>query len=352
MDRSLRIRLTEGARQGSAAYSTQYVEDLRELLDSTKESDISISRAIAIDSTEARRAIVISALYNDLTLLQFNDGGERSLSWLSPNGFDKLIGKDGANVAVPSEHIEAFNKAISRNEIGFAFSMPGTDRANRLLSDSSWLIDAGRLIVRPNRLLSYTTGETTPDGGRMWMALNAKDDTSPDHWEVNDEKLGHTLLSTSKFFESNNDQKQFSLRANITIPYISGISLKTFAEILQDEEDLLKEFRAEMRKILLLNKPDALAYKLDVIDPRVAKINRKFNHISRMRSLRAGGAFLATAGLAIGSVATGGIAGAAQVLLGSAGAMVGVKELGDHSSKIAELKDDPLFMLWKMQRSR
>jgi len=296
---------------------------------------------------------MLSVLYNDVTLLQFDDDGERILNWISGERTERIFGKDSAKITIPSDEAEAFARAAKRQEVGFAFSIPSTFDANQYISDAAPLIDSGRLIIRPDRLLSYTTGELTPQGGRHWRALNTNDDLEPDVWAVRDERdensISYNEESFSKYYGAN---KTIENITKLSLPYIAGINLTDYSRILDDETDLLTEFRAEMKKLSSVEIEDLDIYRQDVLDPRVAAINRKFRQITRMKTFRAGGAFVATAGLVVGSVMTGGVAGAVSALAGSAGIIMGVKELADHDRQLGELKADPLFILWKLRRAK
>lgn len=125
---------------------------------------------------------------------------------------------------------------------------------------------------------------------------------------------------------------------------------------MQDEADLLTEFRAAIRELVDdARKQDQHISEVlqDVVNPRVAKLQRRFTQISEMSSLKTGGAIVATATLALTSVVSGGLVAGAAALAGGSGLLLVARELAGRRGELNALKDDPTaYLLWKLKGQR
>jgi hypothetical protein len=139
------------------------------------------------------------------------------------------------------------------------------------------------------------------------------------------------------------------------MPFIEGTSTDDLAMILEDEFDILAEFRSSIRELIIEAKsknPDVSAILHDVVNPRVAKLQRRFEHITNMSKLKVGGAALATASLALTSILSGGIVAGIGAIAGASGALMVAKEYVSGANELQALKDDPTYLLWKLDGVR
>jgi hypothetical protein len=121
----------------------------------------------------------------------------------------------------------------------------------------------------------------TDDGEITWDVLNVEEGSS-DCWKVADEP---NMVS---MYVDPTDNRQYTELCQLVVPFITGVNFVDLAKILDDEGDLLIEFRAELRKIV----EDASSGKKipaeimsDVINPRIQKIGRRFRAISNAKGL-------------------------------------------------------------------
>jgi hypothetical protein len=83
----------------------------------------------------------------------------------------------------------------------------------------------------------------TDDGTVTWDTLNVQEGTS-DYWKVADETdvIGMSADPT--------DKRHYTELCELALPFITGVNFCDLAKILDDEGDLLIEFRSELRKIV------------------------------------------------------------------------------------------------------
>jgi len=185
--------------------------------------------------------------------------------------------------------------------------------------------------------------------------LSAEPETAGNAWSVSTEKIETSVHSLS-FATPMPPADHLATLSEITLPYIEGLSLSDHARIIRDEEDILNEFRKEMRQLAQMaseRKIHVDEFRRDVIDPRVSRISRKLKHISNMHLIKTSGAVFVTCALSLIASQSKGMLGGLEVMVGGAGAASMVKDVVDRENQIHALKDDPLFLLWKMsQRSQ
>lgn len=346
------FRLGNAAREGVSPYISEYTKLLPNLAHLHNSQEMTVGLVRALGTRDARSAIKSTLLYNDTCFLDIKDAGNQAIvHWLTKEGFKAICGSDEIYISSSNPFPEEFIEAVQNNSIGFGFFQAAGPDVEQLLSDAAALISAGRLVPKPNRQIFYSNpvDEGQP---RNWQALTAGDTASLDAWRLEAEELPDIVATESIFDQEGCHVDIHEALSSISLPYIEGVSLTDYARIIDDEEDMVVEFRKEMRDLARLLKEGGEhvgEFRRDVIDVRVAKIARKFRQISELYLLRIGGAALATTTLSLVSLASGGLVAGAAALAGSMGAFTVVKEAADRRQQINSLRDDPLYLLWKLQ---
>jgi hypothetical protein len=355
---ALRIRLTEAARSGVEKYKAEYINSLREVLSLPARSMKQLAEVTASGLEDITTATKVSLLYNEASVLDIKEpDGQQSITWFADKGLENFVGSGEITVTVPHHQSELVKNAIESNSIGFGFWMPSGEKIDQFLNDLAPLISQGRLIPRPLRMVFVGTENRTPEGGRQWQALDAAPGSQPDSWHLHAEQRGLGQPTATEHALRSTDSDALTsarLAGDIVLPYLRGVSLADYAKILDDENDLLTEFRAAMKQLAHEAQQSSSTleeFRLDVVEPRISKINRAFERIDRMYRVRASGAAIATATLTLVTLATGGVAAAVAAAAGSAGLVATAKEVADRGEKLRSLKDDPLHLLWKLKKS-
>jgi hypothetical protein len=261
------------------------------------------------------------------------------------NGLRLYFGESDVKIVLPNENIR---NAVINSEatlyLGFIYRSdePATD----LLRTISSLIERGRVIYTPERMLMYRKSGTD-DGTVTWDILNVEEGSS-DYWKVADETdtIGMSADST--------DKRHYTELCELAIPFITGVNFGDLAKILDDEADLLIEFRSELRKIVddaRAGKRTSMEVINDVINPRIHKIARRFRAISNAARLKLGGAAIGVATLSLASYMSSGLLPTLVATIGgSSGAAYMAKEYAGFLMDREALKDDPIYLLWRLRR--
>jgi hypothetical protein len=349
--------LCEAAWRGPAEYQSEYI------LNFSKISDIITAKAKGIGSirgqgiSEIEDLVKISCLYNELSALRLElSSNEMALGWLDGAAIRGDTDSSDVQITVPANTTQNVLDAMRAGNIGFSFMLPVSEQIEQFLSDAGRLIEAGRLLIEPDRLIFYHEGQKNENGGTNWHGLPADVvGTNFKQWrtksELQEEERGLPTLSDQLITDS---VQSDLLATELALPVLKGVPLREYALILEDESDILSEFRTEMRSfsILLASGEKSVSdLRDDVLGPRLAKIDRSFRRISRMKTLNSAGAAVATCALVITAVATQGTAAAVAAAAGSAGFIKSLKEWSDGQSKLDELRDEPAYLLWKFKHS-
>ena len=356
---SVFVRLTEAARMGAEEYASTYADVLPQLIHFYEARPGSAAEVRANGIEDMSMAIKTSLLYNErVTLDVVHNNDAMTILGFTRKWFEERGVPESMKIAVPKAQANVVETAIKQRGIQFGFMMPSGDSVDQFLIDSAPLITQGRLIPRPGRRVLAMTEERTPEGGRVWTALGAAPGSSLDAWHVENEhhQLGKpTATESALAAQADAFPNLGSISSDIVLPYLSGVTLSDYSIIIQDEYDLMVEFRSAIKQLIEEYQKGTKSldeFQKDVIDPRVAKINRTFEKISAMSKLRIGGSAVATVVLTLATYSTGGLAAAIAAVGGTAGLISTVKEAADRVEKLRSLKDDPLHLLWRLRQAQ
>ncbi|MGY4173979.1 hypothetical protein [Bradyrhizobium sp. USDA 4529] len=284
-----------------------------------------------------------AAILNDISFLTLDGGNDLRMSWLTPAGNQLILGEGPVSVAVSDEHF----MLLHDKPLALGFAIRDVD-ATATIEELGPLIERGHVIVQPSRLIIYQEG-TDESGSRRFNTLFVDDGSGAQQWEVlSEQNSGDVGIVTS-------DKAQVAETgvADVVLPYLIGTSTEDLVKIMDDEAHLLTEFRAAIRELIV----DARAkghntqgILHDVVNPRIAKLQRRFDRIAQMRKLKTGGAAVATATLALTSYLTGGLVAGAAMLAGGSGLLTITKAIVTSSDELHALRDEPTYLLWKLKQ--
>lgn len=352
-------RLTEAARMGADTYSHEYAMSLTDILSVSMDGEGHVAEVTAVGVDDISTAIKVSLLYNDTSIVDIRrPDGQQSISLLTHDILKDFLTDGKIDITYPSSQSDLIEYAMEKNLVHFGFMISLGDDIDQLMNDIAPLVNAGRLLPRPRRMLIVGTDDYGPEGGRHWHGLPAAPGSQLDSWKIQneDDNLGKptaTALALEETEFKTVDHQQIT--RDIVLPYLQGVSLSDYSRILDDEGDLLIEFRTAMKDFACQVQSSNISadeFRKDVVEPRIAKIDRAFKRVENMYRIKAGGAAVATATLALVSFATGGVAAAITAAAGTAGFMASARELADRKDKMSQLKDDPAHLLWKLKRAQ
>lgn len=146
--------------------------------------------------------------------------------------------------------------------------------------------------------------------------------------------------------------------STLSIPYIDNVPLSVLGEVLADEGESLRAFRRAMDRVVedmeAAADPATAAAELrrlkrDLLEDELDKLKDACRRITRMRSLSAVGAGVATG--AISLAAAFGMA-VPEVIMGAAGGLTtALAEVWQTAEEKKQVRKSPVYWLWKVGRA-
>lgn len=143
----------------------------------------------------------------------------------------------------------------------------------------------------------------------------------------------------------------------LAVPYIDNVPLSLLGEVLADEGESLSAFRRAMDRVIedmeVASDPASAATELrrlkrDLLEDELARLGDTCRRITRMRTLSAAGAAVATG--AISLAAAFGMA-VPEVIMGAAGGLTTtLAELWQTVEEKKQVRTSPVYWLWKVGR--
>jgi hypothetical protein len=297
---------------------------------------------IRIDLSKDNSDLVrLSILMSDFTSI-FPYHKKNFLYTFSPEFKDrKIIG--------PHKYLEKISSEIPGSQLYAGYASVTEELLEQTFVNFYPLIEAEKVFVRPEKIIFAAD----LSGKNSGVTIHPADSNSlANEWRVTNIEDGQISYP---IFDSKTKTKEENLLSQILIPYIKGISFSEYSKIILDEEDLLSSFRIQMKNYLKVIKEQQLnaeEFKLDVLQPKLDLINRKFTTLTNNHRLKVAGATIATSGLAILAMSqTGIIAALSQFIsfgLGTAGL---VKAETDYHENLDKIKDYPEYLLYRLNKN-
>jgi hypothetical protein len=230
-----------------------------------------------------------------------------------------------------------------------AYVLREDEQAQNFIRQAGSLMESGRMMIRSTPFLMGLTKEERTDGRRVWKMHNIEPDMPGDIWFVADEEKPQTAIP---FVEREFNSEFEDTLCSFTLPYLEGLSFETLSTVLDDEQDLLTEFRKNVREMLkeIKNDPaNSIDLLNDLVRPSTDKVERKFKSITNIHRLKIAGASIGTATLFLAALTNAGVASALSGILGAGGLGLMTKEYADYLKNKAELKEMPFYLLWRFK---
>lgn len=286
--------------------------------------------------------VYISSIFSDVSKIYPTSG---FATYFGDDRYDK---KEIKELLEHHKMITSSKEILSVREGYFIFS---DSEAEFLQSNLNPLFDAGLITLTPNPNLMIIAGSKEEP---KFYTVPAEVNFETDMWRAplyNGKQKDIPIKQLT-----NKNSKQAEIIHEIMIPFISGLSAKDFSLVLQDEADLISSFRFELKKLTNI-KDDNYEFSSelyqDLIRPRVDKINQKFKSVSELHSFKMKGVTAFTSILSLVSMAAGDFMGAASIIIGLGTGTAGlVKFEADYHSEINNLKNDSMYLLWRLNQIR
>jgi len=212
------------------------------------------------------------------------------------------------------------------------------------------LLESGKILYRPYRTLWKLIDEKkgVSEGNIDVFPIDFL--STNDNWEISDFYSNQKVLHSINFSKDSIYREQ----VEISIPYITNISIQDFNKILDDENDTLLNLRSALKQLIVnVKNKEGNHYEIkrDLIDPEIEKLKRQFTLISRIHKFKVAGAtVLSTSALLISLFDVTPISGLYTLLGLGAGTSGFIRNEADYQEKLAKLKDNPYYLLWKLKK--
>lgn len=207
------------------------------------------------------------------------------------------------------------------------------------------LVHSGRIMIHNPRIIASV--DANPASKNSPICFHVNPNSASDNWIASEFSRESDSIAVVNSI-SPHAQKAF----NITLPYFRNIKLKVLDKILDDNQDVLGVFRSNIRKITKEVDQDGFdwnEFSNDVIRPQIETINRKFRKISNSYRLKNSVTIgSATIGLFVLPSLT--IAQGISAFVSGIGLLT--KSHLDYQKQVDELMDNPLYLLWKINKKR
>jgi hypothetical protein len=222
-----------------------------------------------------------------------------------------------------------------------------TSNLRKAFKDIEPLLNKSRAIVRPMRIVSSPS--LNPSADREIHYVNPNDQEGK--WTVLD---GMPHNSIPIYYSDKRIMKVGKKLFELTLPYFENISLSNFEKILTEEVDLIDGFRANLLKVIKEGKAQNQKIeeiKNDLLSPEIAKINRKFTVLQSTHKIIIRGTLGFYSLSLISLTWFEYINELAGLIAGGTGIVPMLLADKVFQERMDELRDNPYFLLWKLQKN-
>ncbi len=340
----LTYKLSEVAIHNPDKYFHDYLDYEKDILSGIKEKDGIKSTIFLSYENDPNLVLRFSLIFSDfINLIPIKAS---SVQLNMPTRFRDLDDeRNRINLHIPTGILAKIREFTPDPIFRPVYYNMGDDQVRDLNMALKPFIEKGAVLYRPSRAIFEFKVEKPKVGNIRLFHVNP--DSPLAEWDLIDEpKSQHTIPLIGDF---NSDLA--STLFNLSIPFFDKINLIDLNKILIDEYDLIREFRVELKKIAnqgLQDKKTFIEIKEDVLKPRLDRINRKFKAIIKMKTFKNSGVILSSGLLSLVSLITNGPLATISKAIGVAGSGGVFTNQADYINQLDNLKDDPLYLLWKL----
>lgn len=239
----------------------------------------------------------------------------------------------------PESVITPVFRCIDQNEIKSLF----TEVESLIESERLILLPGRSIMVTPGRGRAFTADEThnydldsrSPLGALVSGFRGKRQDTTP--------------LTTHSATQDLNQGRLFE----VTIPYLQGIPIAELAKVLNDNQDLLSTFRANLKLVIDKAKDsdkDLKELHNDVLRPEIDRLGHELKTVANIHRMKLAGTVFGTVSLGLSALLTSGAVQAASALASSGGGALLINHIADYYREKEKLKRNPYYLFWEFKR--
>lgn len=285
-----------------------------------------------------------SLVFSDLIILYPLGEGEKKITVPKTDKPQSLM----KSLTIPREILSKFDLLKTPFEFIPGYISCGFEQLKHFSIELRQPLAKNRMVLRPDRIVLTPTDQKSPDGGRIWQALGVEKDSPVTQWIVSEKTAQTNAIPLIENLPDSDLQKELQ---TIMVPYLSGISINDLEKVIQDNSDCISNFRVHIKELIKNygSIKDLNEINSDLIKPEVEKINRKFNQVANIHSMRVKGVVAVTAVVSMAALTTLGVNTAIYGLLGAGGLGL-INSESKFKEDLAELENNPMFLLWKIKQ--
>lgn len=337
--KSICNRLSAVARSKPEEILKESLSDFQSI-SSLLSADIEYSRALlrANSATELGDLVRISCLFNDFTFFTTLDTPVHLNIHHLP---DEVVTQ--TKLLLPDE-IARHVIHQEGNPIWNPILVTGSDNDfNHFVTESYKLIESRRLIPLPRKAILAKIKH--PQEGSRHVLWHTNPYAPIDQWRIGTQSSDPDIWS---MIGGNKTEPLIEL----TLPFLQGINLIDLERVIKDEHELLSPLRSELRLLSHnlgeLPRSQWREYSLDVIQPRIDRIEKRLKTLSEQRRFKLGGVALAAVTGAYCAFTLGAVE---QVITAAGGALAAIAHvISEHRASLATIREDPLYFFWSLKR--
>lgn len=294
------------------------------------------------------KQVRVSAVMSDLTSVYIKPHSRQSVLFVigPASGWPEYV-------AIPDAAFETGGKLAHLKgapiQVAMAIARPTDVEALQLLDELRPLVETGRVLVRPTPLIMVAP-VAAGDEPLNWHGIEVMPNTPADVW------LGDPREQTAiPLQEGSPNQERERVVASLLTAYLDGVPTTDLALILDDEQHLLADFRLVLKELVGSSENSQKEIRdlvSDKVQPAIGKIEERFRRIVSKYQFQGATGFVATATAVLAAMNSEGLAAAILTALGATGLGALGKGWGDFSAERGQLRDMPLYLLWKMAGSK
>lgn len=278
-------------------------------------------------------------------------GDQMKLVQLLPEACERYLGTAQIKVNLPGSIATLLAQESDTQGLRLVLATGSGEQTLDFLRRVAPLAEAGRLLVRPDRGVLGRTG-TTEEGKRIFTVFEVDQESPIDRWTIVEDVATANPVLPLRYGGPKTLQQEGLFE--ISVPFLRGIPYGDLLLILEDEYQHVAKLRAALKSTVTEAQSHGTAIPevvSDVIRPELDRLGRQFKKVASIHRLKLGGAVVSTAALGLVSFAAGGLVQAAAGLFGAGGIGLIAREIASYSEKKADLREAPLYLLWRIRGS-
>jgi hypothetical protein len=344
-------QLIESGKKFPKEYGQKYVDNFNQIYNFIQNYNGLKSDIFLRDTTKELNKIRFCAVFSDLTSIYFKELNKEEGQIIIQEP-DKI--KENFKITIPNTLLKELKEDNGKLIIHPGFLVRNERDINKSINLLEPLLESQRAILHNIRTVVCLSNKRPPipkpDGteNKVWTVYTVSPESPEGHWFVSENSSQTESLPIS-FNPTQLIDKQEIF--NLTIPYLQNIPLSELVKILNDNDDVILNFRSGVKELVSQAKSGGKSIeemRFDIVEPEIEKLRRNFKRIKSMHRIKVG-ASVGSITLSLLSYSINEFSQIISSFLGAGGLGYMFKSEEEYQKEIERLKDSKLYLLWKIK---